>query len=254
MWYLSKHSETGYYHACDEMTGLCGIVNPNGEVVVPLEMEHIDNVWENWSYDSTRARFIVFYKEDKAGFLFNSIFKGDRYYEPIFDEWCYYRGILSMRAGDTYYNSDNLEKEIIEVPYSWTAMCKREQDEERGELVTNKYMLGSDDPFVFTLAPTYEDKILNRLFNGYMLIEQDGKYNYKNKDGVLMSEKWFDNATNFDEYNHAAIIYKDKEFLIEGTYGGSSNLAIVLLSKVISGDDDFSGAFKDLNEIDEYFI
>lgn len=257
MWYLSKHSETGYYHACDELTGLCGIVNPNREVVVPLEMEHIDNVWEHWSYDSTRARFIVFYKEDKAGFLFHSFFKGDRCYEPVFDEWCYYRGILSMREGDKYYNLDNIQAvEIVEVPRSWTAMYKREQDEERGEVINKKYMLGSDSPFVFTLAPTYEDKILNRLFNEYMLIEKDGKFNYKNADGVLMSEKWFDDATNFDEYNHATIIYKGKEFLIEGTPGGSKNLntalSIVLLSKVTSGENDFSEAFKYLNEIDDF--
>lgn len=247
---ISKHKETGYSYVCDEVTSLCGFLNAEGEIVVPLEMEYMDRVWDYWSEDSTRARFVVFYKDGKAGFLFPSFLRGDACFKPRFDQWCYYRGVLSMRVGDRYYNLDNIAKDIlVDVPYSWTSMSMKENDEKQGKVIDIEYTINSKSPYIFTLAPTYDDLILNQLFNGYELVEQDGKYNYKTQKGTLISEKWFDRATNFDEYSHAKFIYRDKEFLIEALYGECS---IALLSKVESGED-LTDAFKDITELDEFF-
>lgn len=47
--------------------------------------------------------------------------------------------------------------------------------------------------------------------NGYAMIKLDGKYNYINSDGKLISEQWFDDCWCF--YNGCAMVYlKDKKY------------------------------------------
>ena len=231
-------------HVCDKETSKCGIVNRLGELVVPLEMDYEDNIWETWVAGS----FIVLNKDGKVGFLFSSDYVDDVYVEPTYDEWCYYKGDLSVRRGDVFYSlSPSTNIDLLEVPYHYTSFNAKYKDDltsETGSFL--KEQRASVD------KQSYSDLSLNELINGYMLVSSEGKFNYKNIENQFISDKWFEKATNFDQYNQAKVIYRGAEFYIH--YDMVEDEFVVTLLENIDDDMELiKGSYKDLKDIDEFF-
>lgn len=203
---ISKHEPSGYMHVCDDETSKCGIVNGVGKVVVPLEMDYEDDIWNTW----VDGGFIVLNKDGKVGFLFASEFVDDIYIAPIYDEWCYYNGGLSTKRGDLFYNlnpSTNID--LLEVPYNYTAFYQKYKTE-----LINKTELYFKEQRDAIDSLSYDNVSLNESINGYMLVMEGGKYNYRNSEGQYVSDVWFEKATNFDQYIQAKVIYRGQEFYI----------------------------------------
>ncbi len=60
-----------------------------------------------------------------------------------------------------------------------------------------------------------------RSINGFVLVFKNGKVNYfEVATNKLISNVWFDYATNFDEYGLAEVLYKNNRFYLEKTEDG----------------------------------